>query len=171
MNSHPSGLCSKSLPTKDGLNEHLGEVNKIELASMKQNKQYTEEHMEEALQEIMVGQPVYRCSSKYNIPVRSLIDRLKSLGINLAPTPHSSSEQPKHGMNFTCGICDSSFDGEEALFEHLRKDNHDDIDAMDDNDSDSLVSPETIDLTEATDEYVLPSPEPEIQRLVIIRLV
>merc|ERR1719471_2823640 len=131
----------------------------------------------------MVGEPVYRCSMKYNIPVRSLIDKLKSLGINLAPAQRSPSEQPKHGMNFTCGICDSSFDGEEALFEHLREDNHDDIDALirnivdkdidalDDDDGGSLASPETIDLTEATDEYVLPSPEPEVQRLVIIRLV
>merc|ERR1719471_415718 len=100
----------------------------------------------------MVGEPVYRCSMKYNIPVRSLIDKLKSLGINLAPAQRSPSEQPKHDMNFTCGICDSSFDGEEALFEHLREDNHDGIDAIDDDDSGSLVSPATIDLTEATDE-------------------
>ena len=161
LSSHPSGLCSNSLPAKDGLDEHLGEVHKIEVAPMKQNKQYSEEHMDQALQEIMVGEPVYRCSKKYNIPVRSLIDRMKSLGIILAPAQRSPSEQPKHGMNFTCGICDSSFDGEEALFEHLREDNHDGIDALDDDDGGgSLVSPETIDLTEATDEYVLPKVTP-----------
>ena len=121
---------------------------------MRRNKQYTEEDMEQALREIMEGQPIYRSSKKFNIPVSSLIERMKSLNIILAPTNHSPSKQQR-GMDFVCGICNGSFDDEEALFEHLRRNDHDGIDSEeenDDNDVGSRESSSTIDPFEATDE-------------------
>ena len=156
------------MPTKLDLYQHLVEVHKIKLstsAPTRQNKQYKEEHMQQALREIMEGQSVYRSCKKFNIPAKTIRDRMKRLNIKLAPTHHSPNkqQQQQRGINFTCGICDSSFHNEEALFKHLREDDHDGIDVEDEEEEEeedvgSLERPNKSSATtvpfEAIDEYI-----------------
>ena len=64
-------------------------------APVRRYKQYTEEHLQQALREIMEGQSINRSSNKFNIPARTLRDWMKRLNIKSVFTHHSQNQQPE----------------------------------------------------------------------------
>ena len=76
---HPQPTLSLSPASSDASPELSLAGQLLSSAPVRRYKQYTEEHLQQALREIMEGQSINRSSNKFNIPARTLRDEKRCL--------------------------------------------------------------------------------------------